>query len=369
MGQTLGQTFRGYLTEWRIHQNRLVTKEGHCNVEHLNIRYKHWFGFMIDIWTTLVEIHWTFLMFFFVSSFILSWFVFALLWYWVGGTNGDLSWQNPPANHSVCVIDVYDLTTAFLYSVETQCFIAYGTRVITTYCPGAIAIYVFQVILGTIITCFWGGVVMAKISLPKRRAKAIMFSKMAVICSRQDTLCLKIQVANLRKSLMIGPQIYGKFIKTTTKPEGETIIMDQVNIDFSVEAGKDNLFFISPLTLYHVIDQKSPFYEIAVDTLQNQDFELVVFLDSVSEYTSFSCQVRTSYMPKEIMWGYRFFPIISRSKAGKYRVDFSNFAKVIPIETPHCAYCVNNEKAHHQHRSAEGTDNQGFECDLSHSQN
>ncbi|KAK2847868.1 hypothetical protein Q7C36_009550 [Tachysurus vachellii] len=362
MAQNIGQFFKDYLNEWRIQHNRLVTKEGHCNIEYSNIRYKYWISFLLDIWTTLVEIHWTFLLFFFVASFILSWFVFALLWYWVGGTNGDLWWQNPSDNTTVCVIGVYDLTTAFLYSLETQAFIAYGTRVITTFCPGAIAIYIFQVILATIISCFWGGVLMAKISLPKRRAKAIMFSKMAVICSRQDTLCLKIRVANLRKSLMIGTQIYGKFIKTTTTTEGESIIMDQVNIDFSVETGKDNLFFISPLTLYHIIDQKSPFFEMSVETLQNQDFELVVFMDSVAEYTSFSCQVRTSYMPKEIKWGYQFLPIISRSKPGKYHVDFSNFAKVMPMETPHCGYCFHNEKAHHQN-SKDGTDNQGFECD------
>ncbi|XP_026783464.3 ATP-sensitive inward rectifier potassium channel 1-like [Pangasianodon hypophthalmus] len=362
MACSLARLLRDYLTEWLIHQNRLVTKEGHCNIEYANVRYKNWFNYMLDIWTTLVEIHWTFLIFFFVASFILTWFGFALLWYWVGGTNGDLWWQNPSANHSACVINVYDLTTAFLYSLETQTFIAYGLRAITTLCPGAVAVYVFQVILGTIIPCFWGGVVMAKLSLPKRRAKAIMFSKMAVICSRQDTLCLKIRVANLRKSLMIGTKIYGKLIKTTTTPEGETIIMDQVNIDFSVETGKDNLFFISPLTLYHVIDQTSPFFEMAVDTLQNQDFELVVFMDSVAESTSFSCQVRTSYIPKEIMWGYQFLPIIFRNSDGKYCVDFSNFAKVMRMETPHCSHCFHNEKAHQ--RSGDGTDNEGFGCDL-----
>ncbi|KAF5905477.1 ATP-sensitive inward rectifier potassium channel 1-like, partial [Clarias magur] len=323
----MAQTLIDFLTEWQIRRNRLVTKEGHCNIEYSNMRYQNWISYMVDIWTTLVEIRWAFLMFFFSASFLLTWFIFSLLWYWVGRTNGDLWWQYPPANHSFCVTSLYDLTTAFLFSLETQTFIAYGYRAITTYCQGAVAVYVFQVILGAIIPCFWGGVVMAKIALPKRRAKGIIFSKMAVICSRQDTLCLQIRVANLRKSLMIETQVYGKLIKTTMTPEGETIIMDQVSIEFSVETGKENLFFISPLTLYHVINKNSPFFEMAVDTLQNQDFELVVFMDSVAEYTSFSCQVRTSYLPKEIMWGYQFLPIISRSKAGKYRVDFSNFAK------------------------------------------
>ncbi|GAA6077105.1 ATP-sensitive inward rectifier potassium channel 1-like, partial [Tachysurus ichikawai] len=114
-------------------------------------------------------------------------------------------------------------------------------------------------------------------------------------------------------------------------------IMDQIRIDFIVDAGKDNLFFVCPLTLYHIIDESSPFFQMTVDTLHQQEFELVVFLDGTAESTSSSCQVRTSYLPKEIMWGYEFLPIISRSKEGKYHIDFSNFAKVVPVATPPCA--------------------------------
>ncbi|GAA6082163.1 ATP-sensitive inward rectifier potassium channel 1-like, partial [Tachysurus ichikawai] len=109
-------------------------------------------------------------------------------------------------------------------------------------------------------------------------------------------------------------------------------IMDQIRIDFIVDAGKNNLFFVCPLTLYHIIDESSPFFQMTVDTLHQQEFELVVFLDGTAESTSSSCQVRTSYLPKEIMWGYEFLPIISRSKEGKYHIDFSNFAKVVPVQ-------------------------------------
>ncbi|XP_026865881.1 ATP-sensitive inward rectifier potassium channel 1-like isoform X2 [Electrophorus electricus] len=360
MTRSLPQLLRDYQNEWRIQRNRLVTKDGHCNIGYANVRYSSWLSYMLDLWTTLVEIRWTFLIFYFIASFLLSWFIIGLIWYWAAYANGDLTWQNPSVNHSYCVINVYGLTSAFLFSLETQTFIAYGWRVVTTYCNSGVTIYVFQVVLGAVITSFWGGVVTAKIALPKRRAKAIMFSEMAVICSRQEALCLKIRVANLRKSVMIGTQIYGKMIKTTITPEGETIIMDQVNIDFSVETGKDNPFFICPLTLYHVIDKTSPLFHMAVDTLPQQDFELVVFLNTVAEATSFSCQVRTSYVPKEIMWGYQFLPIISQSKQGKYRVDFSNFSRVVPTVTPHCASCFHDNKAHRKN-SRGGTVNEGFE--------
>uniref|UniRef100_A0AAY5EE52 Potassium inwardly rectifying channel subfamily J member 1a, tandem duplicate 6 n=1 Tax=Electrophorus electricus TaxID=8005 RepID=A0AAY5EE52_ELEEL len=346
----LPQLLRDYQNEWRIQRNRLVTKDGHCNIGYANVRYSSWLSYMLDLWTTLVEIRWTFLIFYFIASFLLSWFIIGLIWYWAAYANGDLTWQNPSVNHSYCVINVYGLTSAFLFSLETQTFImtiGYTARVITPYCPGALVVLNIQTLIGTLVKCYWCGVVIAKMASPKKRAKTINFSEKAVISPRNGALCLQIRVANLRKTILVGSQIYGKMFRTTVTPDGETIIMDQITVDFMVDAGKDNLFFVCPLTLYHVIDRTSPFFEMAADTLHQQQFELVVFLDGTDETTNFSCQARTSYIPREIMWGYEFFPIISRSKEGTYCVDFSMLARLVPTPTPHCIFCFSNERAHH----------------------
>lgn len=360
MTRSLHQRFRDYLAKWHIYKTRLVAKDGHCNIEYGNVGYSSHFAYVKDLWTTFVEIRWRYIIFFFVASFTLSWFIFGLLWYWIAHDNGDLWWQNPPSDHNPCIYNVFGLTSAFLYSLETQTTIGYGLRAISPYCPGAVALIIIQSIIGLFINCFWCGLVMAKIALPKKRAKTISFSNTAVICPKNSALCLQIRVANLRKTLMIGSQLYGKLLRTNVTPEGETIILDQVNIDFMVDAGKDNLFFICPLTLYHIIDKTSPFFKFASDTMLQQEFELVVFLDGVDESTSSSCQVRTSYIPQEIRWGYKFLPIISRSKEGKYRVDFSNFDRVEPVATAHCAECFYNGQSHHQ-SLRNGIDNQGFE--------
>ncbi|TSK38360.1 ATP-sensitive inward rectifier potassium channel 1 [Bagarius yarrelli] len=333
----LPQLLTEYLSNRRIHKNRLVTKDGHCNIAYGSVGHSQIFIYFLDFWTTLMEIRWRFVIFLFGASFVFGWFFFGLFWYWAAFANGDLTWQNPSADHKPCVYNVFDMKGAFLQSIETQMSIGYGYRQITPFCPSTLTIFTCQAVFGTVIICFWCGVIMTKIARGKKRARTISFSKMAVISSKQGSLCLQIRVANMRKSLMIASQIYGKLLKTTVTPEGETIIMDQTRIDFAVDAGKDNFFFVCPLTLYHIIDESSPFFQMSVDTIQQQDFELVVFLDGIAESTSSSCQVRTSYLPKEIMWGYQFLPIISRSKEGKYHIDFSNFARVAPVETPSCA--------------------------------
>ncbi|XP_017284647.1 ATP-sensitive inward rectifier potassium channel 1-like [Kryptolebias marmoratus] len=352
----------------RSRKTRLVTKDGHCNIEFGNIEYSNHFAYLVDFWTTFVEIRWRFVLLLFVATFTGSWFVFSLLWFWIAKSNGDLTGQNRTDGHVRCMDNVNSLTSAFLYSLETQTTIGYGGRALTGHCAATVALIVVQSLVGVFINCFMCGIILAKISLPKKRAKTVTFSNTAMICLKKGSLCLLIRVANLRKTLLIGSQIYGKLLRTTTIPDGETIILDQVDVDFMVDAGKDNLFFICPLTLYHVINRSSPFYELSADTLPQQDFELVVFLDGTAESTSSSCQVRTSYVPQEIQWGHTFLPIISRTKTGKYLVDFSNFSRSVRISTPHCVHCFEtdaDQRKHNNHSKESqqkmGIDNLGFQ--------
>ncbi|XP_040287764.1 ATP-sensitive inward rectifier potassium channel 1 isoform X2 [Bufo bufo] len=323
---------------------RLVSKDGRCNIEFGNVEEKSRIAFLDDIWTTILDLKWRYKMTIFISAFLGSWFLFGLLWYAVAYLHKDLPEFDPPVNHTPCVENINGVTSSFLFSLETQVTIGYGFRCVTEQCATAIFLLITQSILGVIINSFMCGAILAKISRPKKRGKTITFSKNAVISKRGGKLCLLIRVANLRKSLLIGSHIYGKLLKTTLTPEGETIILDQVNIEFIVDAGNENLFFVSPLTIYHVIDKNSPFFEMSAETLVQHDFELVVFLDGTVEATSATCQVRTSYIPEEVLWGFRFAPIVSKTKEGKYRVDFSNFSKTVEVETPHCAFCLYNER-------------------------
>lgn len=333
----------------RSPKTRLVTKDGHCNIEFGNIESSNQLAYLMDFWTSFVETRWRFVLLLFVASFTGSWFIFSLLWYWIAKSNGDLTGQNRTDEHVRCVDNVHGLTTAFLYSLETQTTIGYGGRALTGHCAGTVALIVVQSLIGVFINCFMCGVILAKISLPKKRAKTVTFSDKALICLKEGSLCLLIRVANLRKTLLIGSQIYGKLLRTTSTPDGETLILEQVDIGFMVDAGKDNLFFVCPLTLYHVINRSSPFYELSADSLPHQDFELVVFLEGTAESTSSACQVRTSYLPQEIQWGYTFLPVISCTKAGKYRIDFSNFSKSVRVTTPHCVHCCEADSDQRNH--------------------
>lgn len=49
--------------------------------------------------------------------------------------------------------------------------------------------------------------------------------------------------------------------------------------------GADQLFLVSPLTICHVIDAKSPFYDLSQRSMQTEQFEIVVILEGIVETT------------------------------------------------------------------------------------
>jgi len=68
-------------------------------------------------------------------------------------------------------------------------------------------------------------------------------------------------------------------------PEGEFLPLDQLELDVGFSTGADQLFLVSPLTICHVIDAKSPFYDLSQRSMQTEQFEIVVILEGIVETT------------------------------------------------------------------------------------
>ncbi|NXC46523.1 KCJ10 protein, partial [Penelope pileata] len=319
-----------------LRRRRVMTKDGRSNVRMEHIADKR-FLYLKDLWTTFIDMQWRYKLLLFSATFAGTWFAFGVVWYLVAVVHGDLLEFDPPANHTPCVMQVHTLTGAFLFSLESQTTIGYGFRYISEECPLAIVLLITQLVLTTILEIFITGTFLAKIARPKKRAETIKFSQNAVVAQHNGKTCLMIRVANMRKSLLIGCQVTGKLLQTHLTKEGESVRLNQVNVDFQVDTSSDSPFLILPLTFYHVVDDASPFRDTALRTGEG-DFELVVILSGTVESTSATCQVRTSYLPEEILWGYEFTPAISLSASGKYVADFSLFDQVVKVAAPCCVH-------------------------------
>lgn len=319
-------------------RRRIVNKDGHNNVRIDNVEgmvklYLH------DIWTTVVDMKWRYKLTLFASTFIMTWFIFGVIFYFIGMGNGDLE-AGLSSNHTPCVTNVASLTGAFLFSLESQTTIGYGFRYISEECPLAIFTLVAQLVITGLAEIFVTGAFLAKLARPKKRAETIKFSQSAVVCQRQGKRCLMVRVANMRKSLLIQCQLTGKLFQPNVTEEGEKTQVHQTSLHFYVDSSSECPFLILPLTFYHVLDERSPLAGLTAENLPTRDFELLVTLNATMESTAATCQGRTSYVPQEILWGYEFKPVLFSTDSGRYVADFNFFDKMQVSNDP--AFAGNN---------------------------
>ncbi|XP_039970284.1 G protein-activated inward rectifier potassium channel 3 isoform X1 [Bactrocera tryoni] len=327
-------------------RKRVIFKHGECNVVQGNVA-KRRRRYLQDIFTTLVDAQWRWTMLVFALSFLISWALFAFVWWVIAYAHGDFEYiynrdffpeRNVNVTHRMCVTEVRSFVSAFLYSVETQTTIGYGNRFVTEECPEAIFIMCLQCILGVFIQAFMVGIVFAKLSRPKKRAQTLLFSRNAVICHRDGVPCLMFRVGDMRKSHIIEAHVRAQIIRKKITKEGEILPFYQQELTVGADGGEDRLMFIWPTTIVHKIDRNSPLYMLSASDMLKERFEVVCMLEGVIESTGMTTQARSSYLPSEILWGHRFVNVVSfRKETGEYEVDYTLFNNTYDVDTPLCS--------------------------------
>lgn len=78
-------------------RRRAVFKNGDCNVVQKHLQRRR-VRFLQDMYTTMVDWQWRWTLLAFALSFILSWLFFALIWWLIMYTHGDLEELHLPHN-------------------------------------------------------------------------------------------------------------------------------------------------------------------------------------------------------------------------------------------------------------------------------
>jgi len=316
-------------------RKRIVSKRGHVNIGKTRVS-KRRRRFLSDFFNTMLDIKWRYVHFIFFLAFIGSWFSFAIVWYIIIYYHGDFEEDHLPDNQTAsgwtpCVWNIHNFASVFLFSVETQHTIGYGGRMTSEECPEAIFIMSFQSIVGVMIQACMVGIIFSKLSRPKKRASTLMFSKNAVVCQRDGTNCLLFRVGNMRHSTLVEAHVRAILISKRVTEEGEIMpyFQTELTVGTDSEGEEDEIFFIWPTTLVHKINSDSPFYNMSAKDFLKKRYEIVVILEGVIEQTGNSIQARSSYLPNEVLWGYRFVNLLTfKHSASEYKIDYSAFNAV-----------------------------------------
>ena len=66
-----------------------------------------------------------------------------------------------------------------------------------------------------------------------------------------------------------------------------------------------------------------------------EKFEIVVVMEGTVESTGMTCQLRTSYLPSEILWGHHLSPLVTYQKTdGHYKINYTEFHAVVAVDPP-----------------------------------
>ena len=121
-GTFFSVTSEDYLNDRR--RKRLVSKKGHVQIaqSHVSQRGKR---YLSDIYSTMLDLRWRYVLLIFTASFFLSWLLFAVVWWWIMIYRGDFEPGHLPPdqeanNWQPCVLECYNFASVFLFSVETQ---------------------------------------------------------------------------------------------------------------------------------------------------------------------------------------------------------------------------------------------------------
>lgn len=282
-----------------------------------------------DVLDILVKIHWHWTLLILSIALASFFLLFAGLYWLISHAHGDfeLTHKNQ-TNFIPCIRQIYDFKSCLLFSIETQHTLGYGLRAPTEECPEAIFVNSIQCIIGDCIQGFMTGIIFAKMTRPTKRMQTLLFSKNAVISLRDGFLCLMFRVGDIRKDRIIDAQIKVIFVETFRTREGELLRHQQKILQVKADDCGVDMNFMWPMTIVHVIDQKSPLYKHSPEFSGN--FEIVCLLEGSIESTGQSTQARTSYVANEILWGRKFEEILSYNSAYKeYQVDFSKFHSTV----------------------------------------
>jgi potassium inwardly-rectifying channel subfamily J len=200
----------------KFNRPRLVAKDGECLIRPVRlpnqymIQYRNFFHLVIEqSWRSIIAI--------FAGGFLVTWLTFGVLYYIIIYLSGDL--QKRPENGQ-CIANVHSFISAFLFSLESQHTIGYGTRYMTEVCPPAFVVLCIQLIIGVFLQTILAGIVVAKVLRPKKRKQEMRFSRTAVVgpldVEHDDKRpALMIRIADIQHRLYLAESHVRLYMATT----------------------------------------------------------------------------------------------------------------------------------------------------------
>ena len=289
---------------------------------------------MRDPFGTLLALSWQSMLTTMACAYVFSFLLWASLWFWLSLTAPKCVLGFETATPTTAFV------SAFLLSVEAQQTIGWGARAPRA-CVRSAALETCQVVYGQLLTAVCAGVVFARVSHPRRRARSVFVSEAACVARKEveggiSLPVLSFRVADTKQSRDGGPTVSAHLFRWLGSEEGEGeggerggVVAGDANTLPSSTSSSSSLStlwrvdelkltnagklppLLLPVTVEHLFDSTSPFSNLSLDDLLDSGAEVVVQVCGSSDRGEFV--VTRSYLASELHWGCAFAPCVRRA--------------------------------------------------------
>ena len=209
---------------------------------------------------------------------------------------------------------------AFFFSVQTLSTIGYGQ--VVPIGTAANAVVTVESLVGLFGFAIVTGLLFARFSRPTAK---MLFSRHAVIAPYQNGTAFEFRVANARSNELI--EVSAKVLVSRF----EEVDGLRTRRYYPLQLERSSVVFL-PLTwtVVHPIDPSSPLYGETEQSLRASQTEFLVLLSGFDETFSATVHTRTSFVPNEVLWGFRFASafVLGKGSGNKVAVDMRQFDAV-----------------------------------------
>jgi inward rectifier potassium channel len=214
---------------------------------------------------------------------------------------------------------------AFFFSVQTLGTIGYGAMYPVSLAANLVV--TVETMLGLMGLAITTGLVFAKFSRPTAR---IMFSKVALIATRDGVRTLMFRVANERSNSVVEATVKVSLLRSEVTREGESVRkMYEVPLVRNTSPA-----FILSWTVLHPVVPGSVLHGLTQEEMVKQDVQLFVSLTGLDETTSQTIHARHTYQVSDLVWDARFVDVITMHPDGRRVVDYGRFHETLPVDPP-----------------------------------
>jgi inward rectifier potassium channel len=177
---------------------------------------------------------------------------------------------------------------------------------------------------GLLILALATGLVFARFSRPTAR---IMFSRVAVIGPHNGRPTLSFRLANQRRNQILQAEVGAHLLRDEETAEG---VMLRRFYELKLQRNRTPVMAMT-FSVLHEIDEHSPLWGATAASLAGLNAELVVTATGIDETSADPVHARNSYLPDEILWGYRLVDIIGWTDDGRRVIDYRRFHDAEPL--------------------------------------